>query len=137
MNGLLMGTHVWLWMAQGDVRLPKAARNRIDAMAHAGRLYLSIISVWETGMLAAKGRIHLPISHRTWIGAALAYPGLLLLPLEPDIALDCSELPGQFHPDPADRILVATARHLDLPLMTRDRKIIAYGQRGHVRVDAV
>lgn len=137
MSGLLMDTHVWPWMAQGDARLPCSARDLIDATASEGRLYLSIISVWETGMLAAKGRIHLPVSHRTWITTALAFPGLCLFPLEPEISLDCNELPGQFHPDPADRIIVATARHLAVPLMTRDRKIIAYGQQGHVQVDAI
>jgi PIN domain nuclease of toxin-antitoxin system len=137
MSGLLLDTHVWLWMAQGDDRLPVFARNRIDATVAMGQLYLSIISVWETGLLASKGRIHLPGIHRDWIKAALAFPGLRLLPLEPDVALDCNELPGQFHPDPADRILVASARHLGVPLMTRDKKIIAYGQQGHVLVDAI
>jgi PIN domain nuclease of toxin-antitoxin system len=138
MNVLLLDTHVWIWVAEGvPEKIPPAAMQHIDNAARVGGLYVSVISVWEIGMLAAKGRIRLSKPVRRWVNEALEAPGLRLLPLEPDIALDCNALPGDFHPDPADRILVASARHFDAPLMTHDRRVIAYGQAGHVAVYAI
>lgn len=138
MSALLLDTHIWLWLGQGiEDKLSEKARKRIDEAANAGRLYLSVISVWEAGMLVAKQRLDLPKPHRAWILAALDAPGLHLLPVEPEIALDSTELPGQFHPDPADRILAASARYLSAPLMTCDKKIIAYAKQGYLDVEAV
>jgi PIN domain nuclease of toxin-antitoxin system len=138
MNALLLDTHVWLWLTQGiEDKLPLPARQHIDEAAAFGVLYLSAISVWETAMLAAKGRISLPKPHRAWIMSALAAPGLRLLPIEPEIAVSSVELPGTFHPDPADRILVASARYLAASFMTHDRKIIAYAEQGYLEVDPV
>ena len=57
---------------------------------------------------------------------ALAYPGVQLLPLTPEIAIESTRLPGPFHKDPAGRILVATARVLNLPVVTEDQKILSY-----------
>jgi len=138
MNMLLLDTHVWIWVAEGiPEKMPAAAMQHIDDAARRGGLYVSVISVWEIGMLAAKGRIRLSKPVRRWVKEALEAPGLRLLPLEPDIALDCNDLPGDFHPDPADRILVASARYLDVPLITHDRRVISYGQAGHVAVYAI
>jgi PIN domain nuclease of toxin-antitoxin system len=138
MNVLLLDTHVWIWAAEGILgKIPAAAMQHIDDAARKGGLYVSAISVWEIGMLAAKGRIHLSKPVRRWAKEALQAPGLRVLQLEPDIALDCNDLPGDFHPDPADRILVASARYLDAPLITHDRRVIAYGQAGHVAVYAI
>jgi PIN domain nuclease of toxin-antitoxin system len=97
-------------------------------------LRVSTISVWEVGMLEAKGRIKLPISCGEWVDQALDAPGIALASISPAIALASSRLPGHFHGDPADRILVATARFLQADLLTRDRQIIAYGQAGHVSI---
>ncbi|MGY8826929.1 MAG: type II toxin-antitoxin system VapC family toxin [Candidatus Latescibacterota bacterium] len=85
-------------------------------------------------MLEAKGRIKLPISCGEWVDQALDAPGIALASISPAIALASSRLPGHFHGDPADRILVATARFLQADLLTRDRQIIAYGQAGHVSI---
>ncbi|MGH8603916.1 MAG: type II toxin-antitoxin system VapC family toxin [Gammaproteobacteria bacterium] len=138
MNALLLDTHVWLWVAEGIAeKIPAEAMQHVDRAAREGGLYVSVISVWEIGMLAAKGRIRLSKPVRHWVNEALEAPGLRLLPLEPGIALDCNDLPGDFHPDPADRILVASARHLDAPLITHDRRVIAYGQAGHFTVYAI
>jgi PIN domain nuclease of toxin-antitoxin system len=138
MSALLLDTHVWLWLTQGiEDKLPKSALQRIDVAAQAGCLYLSTISVWETGMLVAKQRLRLPKPHQQWILAALNAPGLRVLGLEPEIALAANDLPGEFHADPADRILAASGRYLAAPLMTHDRKIIAYAEQGHLAVDAI
>lgn len=85
-------------------------------------------------MLDAKGRIRLAKDCLAWVREALGAPGVSLVPLTPEIAVESSRLPGEFHGDPADRILVATARLLGAALLTRDERILAYGKRKHVSV---
>jgi PIN domain nuclease of toxin-antitoxin system len=132
---LLLDTHVWLWFALANRdRLKPDAIQSIQEAARHGWLQVSIITVWEIGLLESKGRIHLGLALDDWIKRALALPGLGLAPLDPKTALDCNRLPGEFHADPADRIIVATARRLDATLMTADRKIIEYGKSGYVSI---
>ena len=73
---------------------------------------------------------------KTWFARAMAGPGpgIREASLTAEIAIDASFVPGELNGDPGDRLLVATARHLGLPIVTRDRSIIAYGQSGHIRV---
>lgn len=132
---LLLDTHVWLWFALGDAgRMTKPARKKIEDAAHGGRLAVSAISVWEIGMLEAKGRIALGLPCEKWATAALALPGLRLIGLEPEIAIASSRLPGAIHGDPADRILAATARARDAVLATADERLLEYGKAGLMRV---
>ena len=135
-NGfLLLDTHCWLWTEFGIAdELPPATRHVIQEAAAQDRLLVSVISVWEIGLLESKGRVRLELPVREWVERALATPGLSLAPLTVEIALDSTRLPGEFHGDPADRILVATARHMGARLLTRDRRIIEYGETRHVRV---
>ena len=86
-----------------------------------------MISVWEIGMLIAKGRLALSMSADDWLLAVQSVPNVHLLPLTAGIAIDSTRLPGSFHGDPADRMIVATARAINAPLVTADRKIRAYG----------
>lgn len=95
---------------------------------------LSVISVWEVALLDAKGRITLSMDCAAWVRQALATPGLTLAPLTPEIAIQSTRLPGILHGDPADRLIVATARAHGAVLMTKDRKLLAYGRAKHVRV---
>jgi PIN domain nuclease of toxin-antitoxin system len=130
---LLLDTHYWIWLQLGiRTRFPAPLRKAVESHAAHGGLLLSAISVWELGMLEAKGRIRFNSSCAEWVTAALATPGLSLVPLTPEIAVESTRLPGQFHGDPADRIIVATARRMNARLLTRDRKMIAYGRRGNV-----
>jgi PIN domain nuclease of toxin-antitoxin system len=99
-----------------------------------GNLLLSVMSVWELGILEAKGRIQLHAPCEQWVQEALAMPGLSVAPLTPEIALASSRLPQPFHGDPADRIIVATARTMGVRLATRDSKILEYGRQRHVAV---
>lgn len=134
----LLDTHAWIWLLLGDPILQKkAALAAIEQAALDARLLVSAISVWEIGMLEAKGRIVLPLDIMQWVENALAVPGIRLHPLTPAIAVQSSRLPGAFHGDPADRILVATARTLGAVLVTRDTKILAYGAAGLVKTLAV
>lgn len=132
---LLLDTHVWLWFALGNGdRLGEAACRQIEDAAYGGRLAISAITVWEIGMLEVKGRITLGAPCEKWIATALALPGLKLVGLEPEIAVASTRLPGEFHPDPADRILVATARALDATLATADERIINYSRAGYLKI---
>jgi PIN domain nuclease of toxin-antitoxin system len=85
-----------------------------------------VFSCWEIGKLVELGRMHLPYPTEVWVEKALLYPGIQLVHFTPEIAVAASELPGEFHRDPADQILVATARHLGCPIVTADRRILSY-----------
>jgi PIN domain nuclease of toxin-antitoxin system len=134
---IVLDTHVLIWAVQGDRRLGKAARAALDETMQGDALAVSAMTPWEIAMLAERGRLALGRDVGAWIAEALALPGVSLLPLDPAISVDSVRLPGAFHADPADRIIIATARRHDAPLMTADRAILAYGAKGYVRtVDA-
>ena len=126
----LLDTHVWVWLANGDMKIssPKFL-NLIQQKAEDSCLRISIISIWEIGMLEAKGRIVFPYSCLEWTQRALRAPGLSLVPMTPEIAIESSRLPGDFHGDPVDRIIVATARSLGAVLVTQDSSILAYSKK--------
>jgi PIN domain nuclease of toxin-antitoxin system len=132
---LLLDTHYWIWLQLGArEEFTRSVLGAINDAAASGSLLLSAISVWELGMLEAKGRIHLHAPSEQWVGEALATPGLTLVPLTSEIALASSRLPQPFHGDPADQIIVATARSMGARLATRDSRIIEYGRKRHVSV---
>ena len=95
-------------------------------------MLVSPVSAWEIGLLVAKGRISLDRPPRHWFAYFLGLPGVRLVPLTPDAAILSSFLPGGFHNDPADRLLVSTAVVLAATLVTRDARILAYADAGHV-----
>jgi len=131
---VLLDTHYWVWMQLGEAaHFTERMLTAIRQAAASGSLLVSVISVWELGMLESKGRIRLKPSCEEWVKEALATPGLVLVPLTPEIALESSRLPGPFDGDPR-RIIVATARRMGAQLMTRDRKLIQYGRKGHVAI---
>lgn len=120
----LLDTHIWLWWLLGQPELAAAEREALDGMAAAGTPpILSAISLWEAQMLAAKGRLALdsPLTH--WLPTAAAPETVTLLPMDVDVILALEGLPKSFHCDPADRIIVATARAHGLALATRDANI--------------
>ncbi|MEY4908103.1 MAG: hypothetical protein RL260_1821 [Pseudomonadota bacterium] len=134
MGGVLLDTHVLVWLVEGDERLSIRARTAIDEAGD--QVWISAITPWEIGMLASKGRLRLGQAVERWMGAVLALPGVRLAELSPAIAIASSHLPGAPHGDPADRIIAATARHLDLTLVTADQKLLDQGARGYLRVIA-
>lgn len=134
---LLLDTHVWLWLLSCEGALKASGVRVIEEAASHGLVRVSIISVWEVAMLEAKGRIRLSKDCRSWVDEALRAPGIALVPLTPEIAVESSRLPGTFHGDPADRILVATARRERAILLTRDERILAYGKKKHLSTMAV
>jgi PIN domain nuclease of toxin-antitoxin system len=133
-SAVLLDTHALVWLVTGDERLRPAVRRRIETAAQQQQLWVSAIMPWEVGMLVAKARLVLDRDVMDWLQAALALPGIRLAPLEPVVAVASTRLPGDLHGDPADRLIVATARHLGAALVTADAALLAYGQLGHVQV---
>ncbi len=127
---ILLDTHVFVWLMLGQKSLKNAVA--LSTAATEGGLFVSPISCWEIGMLCARGRLQLGLEARAWVESALRAPGLSLLALSPGIAVAASYLPGHLHGDPADRILVASARSEGLTLATRDQKILDYAAEGHL-----
>jgi PIN domain nuclease of toxin-antitoxin system len=122
---ILLDTHIWIWWVHGDARLDGRLAKRLEHEESRG-LGISIISCWEVAKLVEHGRLELPYSVPEWFDQALNYPGVRLLELTPEIAFESTSLPGDFHRDPADQIIVATSRIHNIPLATADAKILAY-----------
>lgn len=128
---LLLDTHVVLWAALQDGRLGNKTTRAINQAAREDCLLVSAITPWEIGLLASKSRINLHRDVLQWIREMLEKPGINLVPLSPEIAVGSNHLPFEMHGDPADRILVATARHLGATLVTADGALLKIEGRGH------
>ncbi len=122
---ILLDTHIWVWWVHRDEHLPARLRTFIERHESA-TLGVSAISCWEVAKLVERGRLRLPMPTGDWLHAALTYPGVRLLDLTPDICVHSCSLPGDFHADPADQIIVATARHHRVGLVTLDARIRGY-----------
>jgi len=122
---ILLDTHIWVWWVSHPERLP--ARHREILELGDDRVFgVSIISCWEVTKLVEYGRLKLDRPVGLWLENALAESGVSLLHLNPQIAVESTQLPQPFHRDPADQLLVATARVFQCPIMTADNKIAAY-----------
>lgn len=131
---LLLDTHVWIWMAEGDGRrLSRAVIERIEVAAGEGMVLIHPMSVWEVGTLVRKGRIAFSIPVEDWVSRALALPGIFLLDLSPRSALEAALLSTDDLSDPVDRMLVAAARIEAAGLVTVDRRILDFAASGGVR----
>ncbi len=132
---ILLDTHVWLWLLNGEKKLIRPqCLSYIENAVKYSNIRVSVISVWEVGMLESKGRIRFPIGCLDWVNNALNAPGVSMAPITPEIAIESSRLPGNFHGDPADRIIVATARKLGATLISHDRNIISYSKKKYLKV---
>ena len=109
----------------GDGRLPTAQRRTLDGFPENQRPYLADISLWETALLVSKGRLVLEEDLESWLAVAASPAVVTLCPITPAIASEMNRLPPSFHQDPADRLMVATARAHRIPLATMDQKIIS------------
>ena len=129
----LLDTHALVWLLDGNERLGEKSRTLIQQSAQADSLYVSAITPWEIAMLVSKGRLTLVQEIGEWLRIATSMPGLRMAPLSIDVSVASTRLPGAFHSDPADRMIVATARHLGAILVTEDKLILEYGKAGHVK----
>lgn len=129
---IVLDTHVLVWTVEGDVRLGPATRPLIEHESTSDRILVPAISLWEIAMLVAKDRLALGQDVRTWIERVVNLEGVEVADLLPHISLDSVNLPGNFHADPADRMIVATARYHQATLVTADRQILSYAAQGHL-----
>lgn len=127
---IVLDTHVWIWWIHDDPQLPLALKQQLTEHKAVG-LGVSAISCWEVAKLVERGRLILPEPLDDWIVNALIPSWIQLLPLTPEIAIESTRLPQPFHKDPADQVIVATARVLGCPLATCDAAILSYP---HVRL---
>jgi len=122
---IVLDTHIWVWWVHGSQQLT-AAQTQIIQANETDAIGVSAISVWEVAKLVENHRLELPCSLQEWFDQALGYPGIRLMALTPAIAIESARLPGEFHRDPADQLIVASARLCACPLVTSDRRILTY-----------
>lgn len=137
MDRFLLDTHAWIWLQEGLPGISPRIITQIDEARRHSNVYVSAISVWEIGNLTARGRLALESPIDEWLQMAFTAGSLQLTPLDANIALASTRLPGVIHSDPADRMLVATARTHGLTLVTHDKLLLKYGKHGHVNVLAI
>lgn len=127
---LLLDTHIWVWLLEGDLgRISHAAVSLLRRAASSTNLLVSDISFWEVATKAAKGKLVFSMDVAFWLRRAERAPGIVTVALSREILLLSTRLPGQPHGDPADRMLLATAQLLRAPLVTVDEEIISYAAR--------
>lgn len=136
MTEYLLDTCAVVWTAQGDPLREPAATELPKSLERGARLLVSPITAWEVATLVAKGGMALALNPDLWFERFCDLPGVALATMPPSVLVASTSLPGQPPGDPADRILIATARASGYVLVTRDAKILEYGARGHVQAIA-
>ncbi len=122
---IILDTHIWVWSVQGDRRLTKDHQEIIQAN-ESGEIGVCAISLWEVAKAVSLNRLDLSVPVEDWFVIALNSPGIILLPLTESISIESTRLPGNFHKDPFDQLIVAAARIYDVPLVTADTDILEY-----------
>ncbi|MFM9905842.1 MAG: type II toxin-antitoxin system VapC family toxin [Pyrinomonadaceae bacterium] len=122
---IILDTHIWVWSVQGDRRLTKD-HQEIIRTNESGEIGVCAISLWEVAKSVSLNRLDLSIPVEDWFVIALNSPGIILLPLTERISIESTRLPGNFHKDPFDQLIVASARIYDVPLVTADTDILEY-----------
>ena len=127
---ILLDTHALVWWQDSSARLSSKALSAITHEAHCGTLVISAFSFWEIALLIEHNRLARSSNLPDWIAKVEATKQMRFVPVDNHIAVASVRLPAGLHKDPADRIIVATAMLLDIPLVTADRQLRAYP---HVR----
>ena len=124
---IVIDTHVLVWWVSGEKSLSATAAKVIkDTLVNGSEVIVSSISAWEISMLIEKERLVLSMDVESWLDEVTQIDGVRFVPVDNEIGIKSTVLPGEFHKDPADRMIVATARKLAVPLVTADEKIINY-----------
>jgi len=121
----LLDTNVWLWMVEDPAQIPAAIKSIVNDPVNYP-FSLSATSVWEVAKKVSLGKLALAVPIQYWMKRATNESYIYILPLSIEVSLESTQLPGEFHKDPADQIIVATARHHNLTVLTGDRKIKSY-----------
>lgn len=123
---IVLDTHALVWWVAGDATLSKKAKAAIDKEMAGGDIIISSITAWEIAMLVERDKLFLSMDVGSWLATVAEIEAIRFYPVDVEIAMKSVDLPGEFHKDPADRMIVATARKLAVPLVTKDEKIRAY-----------
>lgn len=123
---ITLDTHAWIWFVSSPDLLSRKAKEAIDEAVKEKGLMVSSISVWEIALLVAKKRLKLTLDVTDWVAKSESLPFLNFIPISNSIAIKAVNLPGSLHPDPADRIVIASALSTGSPLVTKDKKILDY-----------
>jgi PIN domain nuclease of toxin-antitoxin system len=123
---IALDTHALVWWVNGDDSLSEKAKEVISREMNGGQIIVSAISAWEIAMLVEREKLVLSMDVGSWLATVAEIEAVRFMPLDVEIAVKSVDLPGEFHKDPADRMIVATARKLAAPLVTKDEKIHAY-----------
>ncbi len=121
----LLDTHAWIWLVEGSDEFPRRTVELLKDSANSP-LGLSAISPWEIAKKSSIGKLRLAMPLLDWVVSATSNPGIIIYPLTPEVSVEANSLPGKFHNDPADQMIVATARIFDLTIITCDRNILSY-----------
>lgn len=123
---IVLDTHVWIWWLSNPKTLYQRAQAALTTAMADGTIFISSISTWEVALLVARDRLRLTMEASDWIAKSEVLPFVTFVPVDNAIALRAVSLPGSFHNDPADRIIVATALSMGASVVTRDERILKY-----------
>jgi len=122
----MLDTHTWIWWHMNPQKLSQKVKRIVGNTDRYDELLLSAISPWEFSKLLEKKKIGISCDPEDWINSALDMPKFRLIPLSPVLAYRSTVLPQPFHSDPADQIIVATAREENATILTKDERILTY-----------
>lgn len=123
---IVLDTHTLVWWVTGDVLLSTPAKTAIEHAQVNSEIIVSAISAWEIAMLVKAQKLVLSMDVDSWLASVARINAMRFVPVDVEVATKSVVLPGEFHKDPADRMIVATARKFAAPLVTKDEKIRAY-----------
>jgi PIN domain nuclease of toxin-antitoxin system len=123
---IVLDTHAWIWFISNPDLLSKRAKKAVNTALEDKSILISSISAWELALLVTKKRIKLTLDVTDWIAKSESLPFIQFMPVTNSIAVKSVNLPLPLHPDPADRIIIATALSVGAPLVTKDKKLLGY-----------
>ena len=136
-NAVVLDTHVLLWSLLEPEELSPSIKRQITLAQNAGKLFVCSISLWEIAMLSLKKRINIYESVQDFLKEITKIKGLNIVEISPEIAAESVALMDNFYGDPADRIIVASAKIKGATLLTRDKKILDWAKLGHIKFTKV
>ncbi len=125
---IVLDTHVWVWFISNPELLSKRAEKAINKAVQKENLLISSISAWELALLVKENRLSLALDVADWIAKSESLPFIQFVPVTNSIAVKSVNLPDPFHPDPADRIIIATALSHGAQIVSKDKKMLVYSQ---------
>lgn len=123
---IVLDTHAWVWFVSNPELLSSKATAAIEDAVSEKRVFISSISAWEVALLVARGRLELTMEVSEWVARSESLPFFQFVPVNNTIAVKSVVLPGSLHADPADRVIIATARSLGAPIITKDKRLRTY-----------